>query len=176
MPQTHPAAWLGRGSMISPTGAACMCSAATPAPPGLIPGRAFGSQPRNRKAESPPLRHLDLQICTSSPLLMKLCILPLHEIKALKRRCTAKKCATDSALRGLSIANRRSFALHRRRWQIEIQIAEHRHLSRHNGAHVLVIEIAAFEPARERLKMDPKRRCEARISVVAFWNCTWSVV
>jgi hypothetical protein len=34
MPQTHPAAWLGYGSMISLTGVACLCSTATPAPQG----------------------------------------------------------------------------------------------------------------------------------------------
>jgi hypothetical protein len=38
----------------------------------------------------------------------------------------------------------------RRRWQIEIQIAEHRHLRRHNGARISVIGIAANEP-RERI-------------------------
>jgi hypothetical protein len=63
----------------------------------------------------------------------------------------------------------------------EIQIAEHRHLSRHNGARIFVIGIAANEPRerilsacgaclgptpaqrlKTRLKMDPKRHCEAR--------------
>jgi hypothetical protein len=51
-PQMNPAAWLGCGSMISPTGVAwmCICSTATPAPPaGLIRPHAFGSQPQNCK-------------------------------------------------------------------------------------------------------------------------------
>jgi hypothetical protein len=49
------------------------------------------------------------------------------------------------------IAKRRSSASHRApEMEItEIQIAEHRHLSRHNGARVLVIEIATYTP-RER--------------------------
>ena len=47
MPQMHSTTHLGYGPVISPTGVACLCSTAAPAPPGLIPC-SFGSQPENR--------------------------------------------------------------------------------------------------------------------------------
>jgi hypothetical protein len=47
MPQMHSTTHLGYGPVISPTGVACLCSTAAPAPPGLIPCY-FGSKPENR--------------------------------------------------------------------------------------------------------------------------------
>jgi hypothetical protein len=46
MPQMHSTTHLGYVPVISPTGVACLCSTAAPAPPGLIPC-SFGSQPQN---------------------------------------------------------------------------------------------------------------------------------
>jgi hypothetical protein len=45
MPQMHSTTNLGYGPVISPTGVACLCSTAAPAPPGLIPC-SFGAIPK----------------------------------------------------------------------------------------------------------------------------------